>query len=191
MGLVESAVRLSAFLTDHEVPHALIGGLALQHWGEARLTRDVDCVVLLSEEDLDRFYKNLMKYYRPRIEDALDFAKVHRILLLADEDGTPVDLSLGLPGYEEEAIARSVPILLMGQGPVNVLAAEDLVIHKCVAGRPRDIDDLHGILVRQKDHLNIGRIRDWLKRFRSLVESHDVEELFELVLERVRMGGES
>lgn len=35
------------FFSNEDIPYAIIGGIALQHWGEPRFTRDVDVTVLV------------------------------------------------------------------------------------------------------------------------------------------------
>ncbi len=49
MTLLLAAAEVSRFLDIHNVPHYVIGGLALQHWGEPRMTRDVDITVLVTK----------------------------------------------------------------------------------------------------------------------------------------------
>ena len=44
-GLVETARKVASVLADHDIPHWIVGGLAVQEHGYARLTLDVDVVV--------------------------------------------------------------------------------------------------------------------------------------------------
>ena len=44
-GLVESARAAVAVLADHDIPHLIVGGLAVQEHGYPRVTIDVDIVV--------------------------------------------------------------------------------------------------------------------------------------------------
>ncbi len=44
-GLVESAYDAVAVLAEHDIPHLIVGGLAVQEHGYPRLTIDVDIVV--------------------------------------------------------------------------------------------------------------------------------------------------
>jgi hypothetical protein len=44
--LIEEAVRLQAFLDGHASRFCFIGGVAVQNWGEPRLTRDIDVSLL-------------------------------------------------------------------------------------------------------------------------------------------------
>ncbi len=49
-----------------------------------------------------------------------------------------------LPGYEEEALTHEV-----GAGrSVRLCSAEDLIIHKALAGPPQDVLDIEGIVAR-------------------------------------------
>ena len=44
-GIVETARTAVAMLADHEIPHLIVGGLAVQEHGYPRVTIDVDIVV--------------------------------------------------------------------------------------------------------------------------------------------------
>lgn len=178
MKLLDVAQKIASFLEEHRVPYAIIGGMALQYWGEPRLTRDIDVTVLIPQEALEDFIYRALSHFKPRFPDAIEFALKHRILLVESE-GVPVDISLGIPGYEEEALKRAVKVSFPGGLELRLLAAEDLIIHKCVAGRPRDMEDVFGIFVRQGLKVDVDYIRRWLEAFRELVETHDPLQLFE------------
>ncbi len=186
MSLLEAMIEIATFLEERQVPYAVIGGVALQHWGEPRLTRDVDVTVMVSQQDLDGFLAAALRRFSARIPAALAFAKRNRVLLLSSTDGTPIDLTLGIPGYEEEVMRRAVLVAFPGLSPVRLISAEDLIIHKCVAGRPRDLEDVERILVHQRLELNLRYIRGWLRAFAPVVEQHDVTGVFERALRRAR-----
>jgi hypothetical protein len=56
------------------------------------------------------------------------------------------------------------------------------VIHKVVAGRPRDVADLEGIIARQGRGLDFRRIRRWLAEFSAIEGMPDFEETLDRVL---------
>lgn len=60
-------------------------------------------------------------------------------------------------------------------------APEDVVIHKIVAGRPRDVEDVRGILLRTPD-IDIPYIRKWLNDFSSGLEDEEIIKRLESVL---------
>lgn len=47
---------------------------------------------------------------------------------------------------------------------VQYATAEDLIIHKVVAGRPRDIEDVRGILSKSRT-IDLAYVEKWLKSF--------------------------
>ncbi len=59
-----------------------------------------------------------------------------------------VDLVFSFTPYEQEAIARS-RVHVAGGAEVRFASPEDLIVHKMLAGRPRDLEDVRSILVRQ------------------------------------------
>ena len=69
---------------------------------------------------------------------------------------------------------------------MRLIEPEDLIIHKCVAGRPRDLEDVEGILIRQRLRLDLDRIRRWLGALREVVDSHDPLSLFEGAVEKAQ-----
>jgi hypothetical protein len=46
---LDAAWELGQFLTRHGVSYAIIGGIAVQKWGEPRFTRDLDLSVAYPE----------------------------------------------------------------------------------------------------------------------------------------------
>jgi predicted nucleotidyltransferase len=186
MSIFDAAVEVGKFLEDNRIPYAVLGGLALQHWGEPRTTQDVDMVVLVPSKQEDDLLQALLRRFRPRMADALSFAKQHRVLMIKTSSDVPVDISLGIPGYEEEALRRASKVSFNGLPPITILSAEDLIIHKCVAGRPRDIEDVERVLVRQRVNLDLRYIRNWLREFAEIIDAHDPRLIFENALKKVR-----
>ena len=186
MSIFEAAVEVCTFLEDHHFPYAVLGGLALQHWGEPRTTQDVDIVVLVPSNEEDALLQATLQRFRPRMADALAFAKRYRVLLIATSNDVPVDMALGIPGYEEEALRRSSKVSFVGLAPISILSAEDLIIHKCVAGRPRDVEDVERVLIRQRVNLDLRYIRRWLRDFAAIIEAHDPRAMFEDAVKNAR-----
>ena len=135
---------------------------------------------MLSEPDKENdLVKILVKKYASRISNPEEFALKNRIVLLKMKKNVPVDISIGMYGYEEVVIKRAVTKELENGKEINICSAEDLIIHKAVAGRPRDVQDIEGIIFRQQDKLNIRLIRKWLKAFSALLPEIPVKENIE------------
>jgi hypothetical protein len=63
------------------------------------------------------------------------------------------------------------------------LSAEDIIIHKCIANRPIDSQDIQSILIRQRDRIDLEYIRHCLAAFAPYVEEFDLMEVFERSLQ--------
>jgi hypothetical protein len=168
------------------IPYAVLGGLALQHWGEPRTTQDVDIVVLAPSDQEDDLLQAILQRFQPRMADALSFAKQYRVLLVRTSSDVPVDIALAIPGYEEQALGRSSKVSFVGLAPIRILSAADLIIHKCVAGRPRDVEDVERVLIRQRVNLDLRYIRSWLRDFAAIIEAHDPRPIFEDAVKKAR-----
>lgn len=181
-----AAWELHQFFQTLELPYAVIGGMAVQWWGEPRTTQDVDLTIVAP---LDRpssvIIQQILDRFPARIENALEFARRSRVILITVSSGCPVDISMGLPGYEDEVMRRAVEFDLEPGKAVRVCAAEDLIIHKAIAGRPQDVRDIEGIVYRQRDALGVAIIRRWLQAFAELLDDPEIVERFERPWKRI------
>ncbi len=178
MSLLEAAAEIVALLESQDVPYVIVGGLAVQYWGEPRTTRDVDVTILVTPERFEVIANEILQRFRPRMSDALSFAQRHRILLVSSSQGFPIDISLGIPGYEEEVMRRAARVSFKGMPEMRLICAEDLIVHKCVAGRARDREDVERILIRQQLVVDVDYIRRWLQDFVPLIDTHNVQSVF-------------
>lgn len=175
----ETAWQLHTFFTARGILYAIIGGLAVQRWGQPRLTRDVYFTVLLPPGGEEPALREIVAAFPPRIDEAVRFALEHRVLPVEGPGGSEADISLGLPGYEEEALARAVPYDLGGGRAVRMCSAEDLLIHKALAGRPQDVLDIEGIVARQGKALDVAYVRRWLGELAGISSDAEVVARFE------------
>jgi hypothetical protein len=128
---------------------AIIGGLAVQRWGEPRQTRDVDVALLTGFGGEEGVVDSLLERYRPRRPDARQFALDRRVLLIEDRRGVPLDVSLAALPFEERVVDRATGFPVAPDTVLTTCSAEDLVVLKAFADRPQDWLDIEGIVVRQ------------------------------------------
>jgi hypothetical protein len=152
----------------------IIGGIAASLLGRPRLTADVDAMLLLSIKELPLLMEvAAQEGLVPRITDAQDFARRHRVLLLRhQESGINVDISLGLLPFEIEAVERSI-VYQVGPLAIRLPTPEDLIIFKAIAHRPQDLLDIQAIL-ESHPHLDRKRIERWVREFAQLLEMPEV-----------------
>lgn len=168
------AAELQSCLQERRWRFCFIGGLALQRWGEPRVTRDVDLTLLTGFSGEGVFIDTLLTMYEPRISDAAAFALESRVLLLVSGQGIGIDIALGGLPFEEAMVARSSSFEFLPGLSLRTCSAEDLVVLKAFADRPRDWADLEGIVIRQRTALDWGQIESAL---RPLVEVKDAPHI--------------
>jgi len=168
--LFEAAADIQAFCSARQWRSAIIGGLAVQRWGEPRQTRDIDLTLLTGFGGESAFIDALLEQYRPRRVDARDFALHHRVLLIESAEHVPFDVSLAALPFEERVIERSSEYSFDPSCTVKTCSAEDLIVLKVFADRLQDWLDVEGIIVRQGSALNRVQILDELEPLLELKE---------------------
>lgn len=170
-----AAGEVSGFMMEKNWRHCLIGGLAVQRWGEPRTTLDADFTLLTGWGEELHFAKNILANFTSRIKDPEDFAIQYRVLLIKASNGKDIDICMGALPFEEEMMNRAILVPLGKIGSIPCCTAEDLFIMKMMAGRPRDIVDAESIIARQpfldKTHI--------LKNLKSLCEINESKETLE------------
>jgi hypothetical protein len=178
--LVTEARRFQDFCEGMSWDFCFIGGLAVQHWGEPRLTRDVDASILAGFGDETQFTSAILKAYKPRIPEAENFAHRYRILLVSTASGIEFDISLAALPFEEQMIRRSRLVEYLPGIALRICSAEDLIVLKSFADRPLDWQDVGSIVIRQTP-----AVLDWeyiLSNLEPLVALKEQPE----ILNRVR-----
>jgi len=152
--LIRFAAELQVFFHQQGWNFCFIGGIALQAWGEPRLTRDIDVSLFTWFGAEEAFIKALTKRYPSRIPDAAQFALANRVLLLSSERGIPFDVALAAFPFEERIIVDARLVEFLEQVSLRICTATDLVLLKAFASRPKDWMDIEGIITRQGTRLD-------------------------------------
>lgn len=180
--LFRTAAELNRLLSERGWRYCFIGGIALQRWGQPRLTNDIDLTILAGFGQEERYVDELLKLYKGRIPDAREFALTNRVLLLVTIEGIPIDVAFGGIAFEENMVSRASPYEFLPGLPLTTCSAEDLVVLKSFADRAIDWADVETVIVRQQKRL------DWeyvFKQLRPLCQAKESMEIIEH-LERLR-----
>jgi hypothetical protein len=179
----DAALRAQAACEKLGLPFCVIGGVALQRWGEPRFTADADLSVLVEPGEEAPVIQALLQVLPARIDDAAGFAVRTRVVLLRSEQGVGIDIVLaGLP-FEARVIHRSSPWRLDDSESLRTCSAEDLLIMKVFAARDKDWADVTSILERQGASLNLGLVREELG---PLLDAKDEPGLAEELEKRIK-----
>jgi hypothetical protein len=182
-GLADLYARLSRALGAYD--WYLFGARAAIVYGSARATVDVDLGVRLRgsiDELVQRFQA---EGCAPRIDGWRALVERARVLLLLDErSGTEIDVVFTGPGLEDEFHARARATTVAGVR-IPVIAPEDLVVGKILAGRSQDLQDVEAVLCAQGNSIDNDRIRSVLAMIESALARADLLPAFDQLVTRV------
>jgi predicted nucleotidyltransferase len=178
----ELLARIAEGLFRHSLPYMIIGGQAVLLYGEPRLTKDIDITVGANVDRLEELLSMVKELsLDPLPENVPSFVQKTMVLpVLEKNTGIRVDFIFSFTPYEVQAIERAKKVLIYGQ-EVNFASVEDLIIHKIFAGRPRDLEDVR-TLVLKNPGIDVPYIKLWLKEFDAAVEEKRFLETFEGIL---------
>ncbi|MGH8104345.1 MAG: nucleotidyl transferase AbiEii/AbiGii toxin family protein [bacterium] len=186
--LLEKAAR---GLARARIPYMVIGGQAVLRYGEPRLTKDIDLTLGVGPAEMDRVLRMVKNMgLRVAVNRALEFVRRTLVLPCIDENsGIRVDFIFSTTLYERQAIERA-QLVRLGKTMVKFASLEDLVIHKMVAGRPRDLDDVKAVLIKNPKRDSAYILR-WLRSFDRSLQMDTVARFQKIVRQVRRLGRES
>jgi hypothetical protein len=162
---------LARKLDEFRIPYMVIGGQAVLFYGEPRLTRDIDVTLGIAGDEVGRVLKLAEQLgLDVLVEKPEEFTRRTQVLPTKDPNsGLRVDFIFSFSPYERQAIERARAVKL-GDCEVRFATLEDLIVHKIVAGRPRDIEDVR-ILLLKHPKLDADYVRRWLVDFDRALNS--------------------
>ncbi|MFN9368003.1 MAG: nucleotidyl transferase AbiEii/AbiGii toxin family protein [Planctomycetia bacterium] len=162
------AVRV---LEARGIEFALIGGLAVSLRGQPRMTVDVDLVMLADVDRALELVRDIgatpFEPLFPGVEEVV--ARSYILPLRHRTTGIRVDVAIGMSGFERQAVRRAAPVSI-GAVRVPVVATEDLLVMKALAGRPQDEEDIRGLIAAQRDAIDWPGCLDLARRLGAAVD---------------------
>ena len=182
----ELIVRIARSLDKEKVPYMIIGGQAVLLYGRPRLTRDIDITLGVDADQFEaaaRVCADSGLEIRPGEPEA--FAAETGVLPAEDvASRMRVDFIFSFTPYEQQALSRTRQVDLGGYA-VRFASCEDVIVHKMVAGRAIDEEDVKSMLVKNKDSRDCQYIRKWLVEFGKIPEYSEVLRGFEDLLKLI------
>lgn len=167
-------------LDERGIPYMIIGGQAVLLHGEPRMTKDIDVTLGVSADSLDVILCVASSLgWEVMVEMPESFVKRTMVLPCRDpQSGFRIDLIFSFSPYERAAISHALHIRV-GETLVRFATVEDLVIHKLVAGRPRDIEDARLVLAKNPG-IDDSYVRSWLEQFGTALKTDFIQQFEEL-----------
>ena len=177
---------LTKWLDEARILAVVIGGVAASVLGRPRLTRDIDALAILPETAWSQAVTAAARHgIVPRIEDTLDFARRSRVLLMRHSaSAINLDITFGGLPFERSAVERGSAHSIGGV-LVRLPRVEDLLVMKAVAHRPKDLEDIAGLLDANPG-ADIAEVRGWVREFATAASMPDILDDLDRLLARRR-----
>ncbi len=178
--------KIAQELERSGLPYMIIGGQAVLRYGTPRMTKDIDITLGVDTGSLDAVIQAVKSIGAEIIPDDFQAFVERTYVLPAMEKGSGlrIDFIFSFTPYERQAIARATPTLLGGT-KVMFAAVEDVIIHKVFAGRPRDLEDVRSLMIKNPG-IDRHYVRKWLKEFEKTPEKEALLKKFEDILSSIR-----
>ena len=178
-------VKVATVLRKNRLPYMVIGGQAVLLYGTPRMTKDIDITLGINIDQLEKVVKAVGEMELKIIpEDFKSFVKKTFVLPTKDEEsGIRVDFIFSYTPYERQAIQRVKPISLQ-KTTIMFASVEDVIIHKIFAGRPRDLEDVRSIILKNPA-LDQRYVKNWLKEFDRSSETKGFLKAFKGIMEKI------
>ncbi len=164
-------------LSSPPLPYCLIGALALGAYARPRATHDVDLLILTDRTASQTYIeplnaKGFVMASDWQDENPMAQDVVTRLRHPSAPD-FPLDLIFALSELHKSVLGRRRSLSLQDVR-VAVSSPEDLLLLKLSAGRPRDFDDVMGILGNTNLQLDLDYLWSWAERLGLQSELHYV-----------------
>lgn len=183
--LIRDAADIQRLFDKKRWKYCFIGGLAVQKWGQVRITEDIDLTLFTGLGDEEKFIDDLLKMFRARIPRARAFAIENRVLLLATRNKIDLDISCGAFPFEASAVSRAKKVQVLPGIRLKLCTAEDLIVYKAFANRPIDWLDIEGIIAKQtRAKLDLKYVFGHLRSLAALKDEPGIVQKLEAMIQQ-------
>ena len=151
--------KISKALGEASITYMVIGGQAVLQYSEPRFTNDIDVTLGIGADQTTKMLALAKAQgWRILVENPEAFIQETMVLPVEDtETHIRIDFIFSWTSYEQNAIARSSIIAGSESSDIHYATKEDIIIHKMLARRARDLEDIKNILLANQtiDHAYI------------------------------------
>lgn len=162
MSLYQATFAVIDALEQARVPYMLSGSLSSMYYSFPRATTDADFVLDIGSSQLSELSGLLGPAFR--IDPQASFETVTGTTKnVVEVIGTPFIIELfrlSSQPFDQARFARRVQVKLLDR-MVWLPTAEDVIVQKLVWNRPKDREDLIGVIAAQRTELDVSYIRHW------------------------------
>ena len=127
---------------DLGVQVVLVGGFAVNYYGYARATQDIDLLVLPSRDNAQKMMAALEQFGFGAAGIPQEFFEREGAVVHLGSEPNRIDLLTHLQGVSNEQVFENKVRAQVETIPIDVIALPDLLAAKRASDRPRDLADV-------------------------------------------------
>lgn len=169
-------VNVVKILRRLKIPYIITGGMAVLIWGRPRFTADIDIVVELKVQDIDKIEQGLKslgdKNYISKVDIQRALVNKSEFNFIDGETGVKIDFWILKDDnpFDQSRLKRRVAKNIMGER-VYFSSPEDLILIKLlwhkISPSSRQVDDVASILKISGDKINMRYLKEWAKNMNT------------------------
>ena len=158
-----------------EISYVVTGAVASIIYGEPRLTNDVDLIIMMKTEDIERFVQAFpsAEFYCPPVEVLkIEIRRLHRghFNLIYHDTGTKADIYLaGEDELHRWALSKRRDMVVEGER-VRVAPPEYVIVRKLEyyreGGSEKHLRDIAGMVELSSDEIDFKVLEKFVQRYR-------------------------
>ncbi len=138
--LPEDFKEFIKYLNEHNVRYLLVGGWAVGIYGNPRATKDIDFLIAVDDENIDKLQKAMLEFGAPTVDKKV-FQEKGNIFRMG-RSPVQIDIINEASGiYFEDCYTRR-NVITVEDIKISMIAKEDLIKNKKASGRHRDLADV-------------------------------------------------
>ena len=167
MSIYDATFALIDALDEAKIPYMLSGSLSSMYYSFPRATTDADFVIDLGDTHITDLSETLGKGFH--LDPQLTFEMLGGTTKhVVDVLGTPFKIELfrlSETPFDQSRFARRIQVKLLGRD-VWLPTAEDVILQKLSWNRPKDREDILGVMIANRASLDQGYLTQWCEELK-------------------------
>jgi len=174
LGQRDILLTVAKNLNKYHIPYLLTGSFAVSYYGIPRATHDIDFVIEIDKENLDRLNVCLKRLNKDYLFDELDLKNPQessfQFNIFHPETGIKVDFWMVKKDEFEESKFKRKKEIVIGSQKISLISPEDLILNKLLWNKKiiseRHAKDCEGILKIQESKLDYDYLKHWAEKLK-------------------------
>lgn len=131
------------FLNSNNVNYLLVGGWAVGIYGNPRATKDIDFLVAIDDDNLNKLQKALLEFGAPPV-DLNHFREKGNVIRMGSSP-VQIDIINEATGIDIRDCYSRRKLIRVENIDISIISKEDLIRNKKASGRIKDLADAESL----------------------------------------------